>query len=89
MHGVTPRREGQGEFGVTAAGEIAGPKGNSYYARIEQRHPILAGFGRNCLLARRPLEKGVRFVTLMLTVTKYPAENRAISFSVATLGNAP
>src|SRR5262249_36698344 len=30
-------------FGVTATGEIAGPKGNAYYARIEQRHPILAG----------------------------------------------
>jgi Protein of unknown function (DUF1501) len=27
-------------------------------------NPILAGFGRNCLLARRLLERGVRFVTL-------------------------
>ena len=26
------------------------------------RNPILAGFGRNCLLARRLLERGVRFV---------------------------
>src|ERR1035437_5574181 len=26
------------------AGGVEGPKGNSYYARIEQRHAILAGF---------------------------------------------
>src|SRR5262249_44702900 len=31
-------------FGTTVSGEIAGPRGNSFYARIEQRHPILAGF---------------------------------------------
>ncbi|HZT78875.1 MAG TPA: DUF1501 domain-containing protein [Gemmataceae bacterium] len=31
---------------------------------LGDRNPILAGFGRNCLLARRLLEKGVRFVTL-------------------------
>lgn len=31
---------------------------------IDDANPILAGFGRNCLLARRLLERGVRFVTL-------------------------
>jgi hypothetical protein len=31
---------------------------------LDDVNPILAGFGRNCLLARRLLERGVRFVTL-------------------------
>ncbi|WP_165246262.1 DUF1501 domain-containing protein [Paludisphaera soli] len=31
---------------------------------LDDADPILAGFGRNCLLARRLLERGVRFVTL-------------------------
>jgi hypothetical protein len=31
---------------------------------LDDKNPILAGFGRNCLLARRLLERGVRFVTL-------------------------
>ncbi len=31
---------------------------------LDDANPILAGFGRNCLLARRLLERGVRFVTL-------------------------
>ena len=31
---------------------------------LDDRNTILAGFGRNCLLARRLLERGVRFVTL-------------------------
>ena len=31
---------------------------------LDDPNPILAGFGRNCLLARRLLERGVRFVTL-------------------------
>jgi hypothetical protein len=31
---------------------------------LNDKNPILAGFGRNCLLARRLLERGVRFVTL-------------------------
>ncbi len=30
----------------------------------DDRNPLLAGFARNCLLARRLLEKGVRFVQL-------------------------
>jgi hypothetical protein len=31
---------------------------------VEDKNTLMAGFGRNCLLARRLLERGVRFVTL-------------------------
>ena len=31
---------------------------------LDDANPLLAAFGRNCLLARRLLERGVRFVTL-------------------------
>jgi hypothetical protein len=31
---------------------------------LDDANPLKAGFGRNCLLARRLLERGVRFVTL-------------------------
>src|SRR5437764_6611736 len=31
---------------------------------LDDENPLLAAFGRNCLLARRLLERGVRFVTL-------------------------
>lgn len=31
---------------------------------LDDKNRILAGFGRNCLLARRLIERGVRFVTL-------------------------
>jgi hypothetical protein len=31
---------------------------------LDDKNPILVGFGRNCLLARRLLERGVRFVSL-------------------------
>ena len=31
---------------------------------LDDANPLMAGFGRNCLLARRLLERGVRFVTL-------------------------
>jgi hypothetical protein len=33
-----------GLFGVEAAGPVAGPNGNGFYARIERPHEILAGF---------------------------------------------
>lgn len=39
------------------------PATQSLYG-LDDRNPILAGFGRNCLLARRLLERGVRFVSL-------------------------
>ncbi|MBI3693946.1 MAG: beta-galactosidase trimerization domain-containing protein, partial [Acidobacteria bacterium] len=31
-------------FGIQSAGEVQGPKGNSFYARIESPHEILRGF---------------------------------------------
>jgi hypothetical protein len=40
-----------------------GPATRALYG-LDDPNPILAGFGRNCLLARRLLERGVRFVTL-------------------------
>ena len=62
-------------FGVEQAGEIQGPKGNSYYARIEGRHPILEGFGDTKLLPgaeyRLPVRAAARQV--MTVVPPYPA----------------
>src|SRR4029077_20737872 len=50
------------------APEVADLSGESRATRqlygLDDANPILAGFGRNCLLARRLLERGVRFVTL-------------------------
>jgi hypothetical protein len=43
------------------AGESAATK--ELYG-LNEKNPLTAGFGRNCLLARRLLEKGVRFVSL-------------------------
>jgi hypothetical protein len=37
-------------FGIRKAGEIVGTNGNAYYARIEQRHPILNGLFNTNLL---------------------------------------
>jgi len=31
-------------FGIDSAGEVAGPNGNGFYARIERAHAILSGF---------------------------------------------
>jgi hypothetical protein len=50
------------------APEVSDLKGESPATRalygLDDANPILAGFGRNCLLARRLIERGVRFVTL-------------------------
>jgi hypothetical protein len=40
-----------------------GPATRALYG-LDDENPLLAAFGRNCLLARRLLERGVRFVTL-------------------------
>jgi len=51
-----------------AAPEVSDLGGESPATRelygLDDKNTLLAGFGRNCLLARRLLEKGVRFVTL-------------------------
>ena len=62
-------------FGITAAGEIAGPKGNSYYARIEQRHPIVAGFDDTLVLpgAEYRLPVTARNPQPLTVVPPYPA----------------
>jgi hypothetical protein len=50
------------------APEVSDLKGESPATRalygLDDPNAILAGFGRNCLLARRLIERGVRFVTL-------------------------
>src|SRR5438876_960009 len=51
-----------------SAPEVSDLSGESVAMRrlygLDDKNAILAGFGRNCLLARRLLERGVRFVTL-------------------------
>jgi hypothetical protein len=51
-----------------SAPEVSDLSGESRATRalygLDDPNAILAGFGRNCLLARRLLERGVRFVTL-------------------------
>lgn len=51
-----------------SAPEVSDLSGESPATRdlygLDDKNAILAGFGRNCLLARRLLERGVRFVSL-------------------------
>lgn len=53
------------QLGAPEASDLSGegPATRDLYG-LDEPDPILAGFGRNCLLARRLLERGVRFVTL-------------------------
>ena len=53
------------QLSAPEASDLAGesPATKKLYG-LDDPNPILAGFGRNCLLARRLLERGVRFVTL-------------------------
>ena len=62
-------------FGVNAVGDIQGPKGNSYYARIEQRHPILNGFEETQVLpgAEYRLPVKTRLPQILTVVPPYPA----------------
>jgi hypothetical protein len=62
-------------FGAAVTGEIEGPKGNSYYARIEQRHAILAGFEETKVLpgAEYRLPVKTRLPQAMTVVPPYPA----------------
>jgi hypothetical protein len=62
-------------FGVTAAGEVAGPHGNSYYARIVERHPIVAGFEDTHVLpgAEWRLPVKTRLSQPLTVIPPYPA----------------
>jgi hypothetical protein len=53
------------QLGAPEVAELAGesPATRALYG-LDDPDATLAGFGRNCLLARRLLERGVRFVTL-------------------------
>ncbi len=56
---------GRMQLSAPEVGNLAGesPATKALYA-LDDPNPLVAGFGRNCLLARRLIERGVRFVTL-------------------------
>jgi len=62
-------------FGIAAAGEVQGPMGNSYYARIVERHPILAGFEETRILpgAEYRLPVKARLPQILTVAPPYPA----------------
>jgi len=63
-------------FAADVAGEVIGPFGNSY-ARIEQRHPALAGFEGTALLPgaenRVPIRSSRKDPPVLTVVPYYPA----------------
>ncbi|MEO7145971.1 MAG: alpha-amylase family protein [Bryobacteraceae bacterium] len=66
-------------FGIHRAGGVQGPNGNSFYARIERQHPVLAGFtdtewlpGAEHRLPIAPVEDPV--LTVVPPYTAYPPE---------------
>jgi hypothetical protein len=61
-------------FGAALAGEMQGPKGNSHYARIEERHAILAGFEETSLLPGAEYRLPVK-TRLPQAMTVVPPEN--------------
>jgi Hypothetical glycosyl hydrolase 6/Beta-galactosidase trimerisation domain len=62
-------------FQVTATGEVEGPKGNSYYARIVDRHPVVAGFEDTSILpgAEYRLPVKTRLPQPLTVIPPYPA----------------
>jgi hypothetical protein len=56
---------GRMQLSAPEVGDLAGesPATRALYG-LDDANPIKAGFARNCLLARRLIERGVRFVTL-------------------------
>ncbi len=62
-------------FDIQTAGEMQGPRGNSYYARIEQRHPILAPFAGTNILPGAEYRVPVKthLSQIMTVVPPYPA----------------
>jgi hypothetical protein len=74
--GVRRDRSGVADlFGYEAAGDIQGPNGNSYYARIESQHAILKGFEATKVLPgaeyRLPVKSDAPLV--LSVVPPYPA----------------
>ena len=74
--GVRRKQPGLADlFGFEVSGEIQGPNGNSYYARIEASHPILNGFEGTKVLPgaeyRLPLKSDASLV--LSVVAPYPA----------------
>lgn len=74
--GARRDRVGLGDlFGIEAAGDIQGPNGNSYYARIEAPHEILSGFSNTKVLPgaeyRLPVKAGGNPV--LSVIPPYPA----------------
>jgi hypothetical protein len=68
-------------FGLSRAGEIQGPKGNSSYARIEQSHEILSGFSDTHILPGAEYRLPVKMIgstqpilTVIPAYTAYPPE---------------
>jgi hypothetical protein len=62
-------------FGASVAGEVAPARGNSYYAQIERRHPILAGFEETGVLpgAEYRLPVKAREPQILSVIPPYPA----------------
>ncbi len=65
-----------GIFGAECAGDVIGPIGNSY-ARIEQRHPVAAGFEGTAILpgaeSRVPIRARTKEPLVLTVVPNYPA----------------
>lgn len=76
------RRENSGLadlFGIDSVGQVAGPKGNGFYARIESQHEILEGFGDTNWIPggayRLPVKAaGPRVLSVVPAYTAYPPE---------------
>ena len=52
-------------------------------------HPIKAGFAKNCILGRRLLEKGVRFVQLFNGAYQTGGEGSVTGMAVFCTSNMP
>ena len=66
-------------FGIESAGPVAGPMGNGFYARIEQRHEILQGFDNTNWIPggtyRLPVKAaGPMVLSVVPAYTAYPPE---------------
>ena len=78
-------------FGIHKKGDVQGPRGNSFYARIEQPHPILDGFTDTNWLPgaeyRVPVEAGGKPV--LTVVPPYPSYPPELSYSATPRTDEP